>query len=171
MAVTKDVIHYSTKWTIRKFDGDEDMARRYFGGDTDAKPYEVSEFDGNVLLNEGIAILGTLLIGTGGTAYSNAAAYIGVGDSATAAAATDTGLIASTNKAWAGQEAGYPTVASQVVTWRSVFGTSAANYAWNEFTVVNATTDTGDNLNRKVSSQGTKASGQTWTVDVAITFS
>ncbi len=68
-------------------------------------------------------------------------------------------------------EATYPTNASQKVTFRAVFTSAEANYAWEEFTVSNAADDTGDNLNRKVSNQGTKASGQTWTVDVEITFS
>jgi hypothetical protein len=52
-----------------------------------------------------------------------------------------------------------------------VFGSADANYAWQEFTVANASSGTGKNLNRKVSNQGTKASGQTWTLDLAITLS
>ena len=31
--------------------------------------------------------------------------------------------------------------------------------------------DTAVNLNRKVSAQGTKTTGQTWTLDLAVTFS
>ncbi len=112
-----------------------------------------------------------LLIGGSATPYSNANAYIGVGDSNTAENATQTGLQAATNKLWKAMEATYPTNASQKVTFRSVFGSAEANYAWNEFTVTNASDDTGDNLNRKVSAQGTKTAGQTWTVDLEITFS
>jgi hypothetical protein len=53
---------------------------------------------------------------------------------------------------------------------RSVFGSADANYAWNEFSVRNgATAD--KNMNRKVEAQGTKASGQTWTLDLQITLS
>ena len=68
-------------------------------------------------------------------------------------------------------EATFPTNASQKVTFRAVFTSAEANYAWQEFTVTNTTDDTGDNLNRKVSDQGSKAAGQTWTVDLEITFS
>jgi hypothetical protein len=68
-------------------------------------------------------------------------------------------------------EATYPLVSAQTVTFRSVFATGDANYDWNEFTAINASTDTGENLNRKVSAQGTKAAGQTWTLDLAITIS
>jgi hypothetical protein len=39
------------------------------------------------------------------------------------------------------------------------------------FTILPASTDTGTNLNRKTSAQGTKASGQTWTLDVTLTIS
>jgi hypothetical protein len=60
---------------------------------------------------------------------------------------------------------------AQTITWRAVFASGDANYAWNEFTIVNASTDTGTNLNRKTSAQGTKASGQTWTLDVTLTIS
>jgi len=151
-------------WTIRKYADDQ-----AYQAD---QPYEVSEFEGNMLLNEGIAELLDLLCGLGTpTAFSNANARLGVGDSSAAEAATQTALQAATNKLWKAMEATYPSRASQTVTFRSVFGSTDANYAWNEFTVVNAADDTGDNLNRKVSAQGTKAAGQTWTLDLSLTLS
>lgn len=158
-----DTIRYQTKWTIRKHNSHQDYL--------DGKPYEVSEFDGNLLLNEGITALLNLLIGAAETAFSNANSYLGVGDSSTAAAATQTGLQASTNKLYKAMEATYPQIASQTVTFRAVFGSSDANFDWNEFTVASGNSDAADNLNRKVSAQGTKASGQTWTLDLSITFS
>ena len=154
---------YRTHWTIRKYADDEALARD--------EPYEVSEIHGNLLLNEGITALANLLTGAAETAYNNANTYIGVGDSATAASASQTGLQASSNKTYKGMQATYPLISSQTITWRAQFTTSEANYAWNEFTVANGNSDSGDNLNRVVSAQGTKSSGQTWTVDVAITFS
>jgi hypothetical protein len=163
MSKILDCIRHQTHWKITRY-ADEEAFRK-------GKHYSISEFDGNCLLNEGIAEMHLLMFSTGGTAWSNANAYLGVGDSATAEAASQTGLQASTNKLWKAMEATYPTYASQVTTWRSVFGSSDANFAWNEFTVVNASTDTGDNLLRKVSAQGTKASGQVWTLDLAVTWS
>jgi hypothetical protein len=154
-------------WTIRKYASDQD----YLEG---KEPFEVSSFEGNVLLNEGINnVLLALLCGTDSpNPYSNTYAYIGVGDDDgdVAADADQTGLQGS-NTSYASMESGYPSVSSQKATWRAVFDGSTGNHAWQEFTVVNASDDTGDNLNRKVSDQGTKASGQTWTLDIEIVFS
>ncbi len=160
-----------TKWIIRRY-----RSADYDKYGINAKPFHptlppVSVIDGNLLLNEGIAVLIDLLTGESATAFSEANAYIGVGDSTTAAEATQTGLQAAVNKLWKGMETGYPTNASQKVTFRAVFDSAEANYAWQEFTVSNASDDTGDNLNRKVEDEGTKTVGQTWTVDVEITFS
>lgn len=151
------------KWVIERYASEEDFRNGVM--------YDRSEFDGNVMLNEGIAVEMALLTGGAGTAYSNANSYLGVGDSTTAEAATQTGLQAATNKTYKPMVATYPTISGQTVTWRAEFDGSSANYAWEEFTVVNASTDAGDNLNRKVSSQGTKTSGQVWTLDLQITFS
>ena len=156
--------HYQTRWKIRRYADDAAFA-------ADA-PYNESEFDGNLLLNEGIAELLDLACGLGSpTTFANANAYLGVGDSNTAAAASQTGLQASTNKLYKAMETGYPSRSSQTVTWRSVFGSTDANFSWNEFTVANGNSDAADNLNRKVDAQGTKASGQTWTLDLSITLS
>jgi hypothetical protein len=150
-------------WTIRKYKNDED----YKAG----RPFEVSKFFDNLLLNEGITALQNLLTGAAETAFNNANSYLGVGDDNTAENATQTGLLAATNKLYKAMEATYPQISAQTTTWRSVFGSSDANWAWNEFTVANGNSDAADNLNRKVSAQGTKAAGQTWTLDLQITWS
>lgn len=163
MSAVHDALKYKTKWTIRKYLDDAAHAH----GDA----YEVKEIDGNLLLNEGIAELFDLGCGLGTpTAFSNANARLGVGDSSAAEAATQTDLQAATNKTYIAMSASYPQRAAQTVTWRSVFGSANANYAWNEFCVDNGATAL-KTLNRKVSAQGTKASGQTWTLDLAITLS
>ena len=154
---------YKTRWTIRKFAD----ALAFQKG----KAFETAVIDGNLMLNEGIGEHIDLMCGLGGTAFSNANAYIGVGGSSTAEAATQTALQATTNKLYRPMESGYPQRSGQTVTFRSVFGTAQGNFAWNEFSVANGSSDTAKNLNRKVSAQGTKTSGQTWTVDLAITFS
>ena len=157
-----DKMHYRSLWTIRKFADDA----AFDAGEA----FEVVEIDGNILLNEGITRLQNLLIGGGGTVYDNTNARLGVGDDATAAVASQTDLQAATNKLYKGMEATYPQIAGQITTWRSVFGSSEGNYDWNEFTVDNGAGAT-ENLNRKVSAQGTKAAGQTWTLDLQITWS
>ena len=166
--------NYKTLWTIRRFADDAAFAADTPTPVLDAEGNElpaVSEIQGNLLLNEGIALLEDLLIGAGGTAYNNANSYLGVGDSSTAESASQTGLQAATNKTYKAMQATYPQRSAQTVTWRSVFASGDANYAWNEFTIVNASTDSGTNLNRKVAANGTKASGQTWTVQLQITLS
>lgn len=159
----RDVILHEAHWTIRKYASDKD----YRAG----RAFAVVEIPDNLLLNEGITALQNLLTGGAETNFGNANAYLGVGDSATAEGATQTGLQAVTNKLYKAMEATYPQISSQTTTWRSVFGSAEANFAWNEFTVANGNSDAGDNLNRKVSAQGTKASGQTWTLDLSITWS
>jgi hypothetical protein len=132
------------------------------------RPYEVIEKEGNLLLNSGIDEMWDLIVGDSANHFSNASAQIGVGDSTTPAAATQTDLQASTNKTYKGMESGYPTSTTQKATFKSSFGDSEANYAWNEWVVKQATS--GKCLNRKVESLGTKASG-TWTLEVNVTLS
>jgi hypothetical protein len=130
-----------------------------------------STFKGNLLLNAGINVAWGLICGAGGTAFNNASAYIGVGDSATAAAATQTGLQAATNKLNVAMDATYPlAAASQQEVWRSTFTSGQANWAWNEITVSNAN-DFTHALNRLVQTMGTKASGATWIATLTITLS
>jgi len=135
------------------------------------QPYEVIEQEGNCLLNAGIDEMWDLVTGavSGAThIYDNDAAEIGVGDSDTDAAATQTDLQAATNKTYKGMEAGYPTSTAQKASFKSSFGSSDANYAWNEWIVRHATSEIA--LNRKVESLGTKTSG-TWTLEVDILLS
>ena len=135
------------------------------------KPYEVREMEGNVLLNSGINEIWDLITGVvsgNDHIFDNSYATIGVGDSATAADATQTDLQAAVNKTYKGMESGYPTSTSQKATFKASFGDSDANYAWNEWVVKQATS--GICLNRKVENLGTKSSG-TWTLEVSITLS
>jgi len=151
-------------WRIRKFINEEEHKKN--------NSYAVNSFEGNLLLNEGINLLWTLVAGTGGTKFDHSNAYIGVGDSTTPADATQTGLQAVTNKAYAAVDDGYPTYGTdQKATWLATFGASVANFDWREFTVANGNSDAAVNLNRKVSVQGTKVSGQVWEVSLEITLS
>lgn len=162
--LVKEKMNYRTKWTCRKYASRADYE--------EGRIYEKKVTIGNILLNEGITEALNLMTGNGTpTVYSNANSYIGVGDSSDAAAATQIGLQASTNKAYAAMASTYPQVSNQTMTFRSVFTELVANFDWREMTVANGSSDTAKNLNRKVSSQGTKASGQIWTLDLAITLS
>lgn len=171
-----DAMRHRTMWSIARWGSEEDRVRGVIYGAAQAlKMFGVpqfSAFPGNVLLDEGINELWSLVAGTGGVKFDSANAYLGVGDSAAGEDHTHTGLQAAVNKLWKGMMATYPTYGTLLkATWKSEFTSAEANYAWNEFTVVNATSDTGDNLNRKVSAQGTKVSGQTWELTLEISLS
>lgn len=108
-------------------------------------------------------------IGAAVTAFNNANAHIGVGDSTTAHAVGQTDLQAASNKLRKAMDATYPSGGSNVITFRSTFGTSDANFAWQEWAVFNASS-AGTMLNRKVESLGTKTNTQTWQFTVTLTF-
>jgi hypothetical protein len=131
-------------------------------------PYDVIAGKGNCLLNSGIDEMWDLIVGDSSNHYSNATAQVGVGDSNTAAAATQTDLQAATNKTYKGMESGYPTSTTQKATFKASFGASEANYTWNEWVVKQSAS--AKCLNRKVDAMGTK-SGGTWTLEVSVTLS
>ena len=130
---------------------------------------------GNLLMSAGVTSLFTLLTGGAGTVFNAANSYIGVGDSATASAATQTDLQATSNKTRVVMDTGFPKVGvaggllANQVQFQATFNTSTANYVWNEFGVFNAST-AGTMLNRAVSALGTKATGS-WTLQVLISIS
>ena len=101
------------------------------------------------------------------TAYNNANSYIGVGDGTTAFAATQTDLV-GTSKLRKGMDATYPTTSGNTLTFRATFGTSEANFAWNEWGIFNAAS-AGTMMTRKVESLGTKTASQSWQITTTIT--
>lgn len=175
-----DKVGWKAHWSIDKFHDPNNMiskalrnglsmteALRLFGNAYLGK----EEFETNLGLNEGLQELIDIICGIGTpTKWDNSNARLGVGDSTTAAQATDTGLLGS-NKTFKAMDATYPQKSGQTAEWRSTFGSAEGNHAWEEYTVVNAADDAGKNLNRKVESKGTKASGETWTLSLKITFS
>lgn len=158
-----DSASHNTQWEVAKYLSHEDFLLK--------RPYEIAKFDGNILVNAGINLAWTLIAGGAGTTFSNANSYIGVGDSTTAEAASQTDLQAATNKTRVAMDSSYPTYGtSQQIVFRSTFDGTTANYAWQEFAAFNAAA-AGTMLNRKVSNQGTKISGQTWQVTLTVTLS
>jgi hypothetical protein len=121
------------------------------------------------LTNVGRDLIAADIIGETITEFNNANAHIGVGDSSTAFAAAQTDLQAATNKLRKAMEASYPQRTGNVVDFRSLFGTSDANFAWNEWAVFNAAAAE-TMLTRLVESLGTKAGTQSWLFTVSLTF-
>lgn len=174
-----DLANWKINWKVEKWH-DKDTPAECAG----VAPDEVVEHDGNLLMYGGVSCLWQTLIGNGtGTAgqtltyFNNANAAIGVGDSSTAAAATQTDLQASSNKLRVAMNSSYPshtdgvTSPAATITFQASFGSVQANYAWNEVAIFNSSTaGIGRMLNRLVQSFGTK-SGGTWSMTVTVTIS
>ena len=151
----KEGLKLKGHWIIERFDEDGKLIGK-------------SEFD-NVFLNSGINEIWKLVCGNAGTAFTNVLTTIGVGDSTTAEDPAQTDLQAVTNKTYKGMEATYPTSGTlQKATFQSSFGSDDANYSWQEFVIKNSSSSIC--LNRKVSNQGTKVSGQTWVLTVELSL-
>lgn len=113
--------------------------------------------------------LAAAAIGEAVTAFNNANAHIGVGDSTAVFAATQTDLQAATNKLRKAMDATFPTRSVNVLTFRSTFATTDANFAWAEWGTFNAATGQ-TMLNRKVEALGTKTSAQSWQITATLTL-
>lgn len=148
-------------------------------------PFESFEIEGNLLTIGGASIQWQTLIGNGTTTagqeltyFNNAQAAIGVGDSTTAAADTQTALQAATNRLYKAMDATYPqhtdsdsSAGAKSIVFRSTFATTDANFAWQEWCVSNsATHNTGRTLNRKVESLGTKTAAATWVLTITLSL-
>lgn len=142
-------------------------------------PFGVIDAVGNLLVNAGINRLGSLLIAGGGQGYDASHCALGVGDTSTAAAATDTDLNATVNAAnryFQVADSTYPTFASQVLTVKATFATANANFNWREWgiagnTASGANAATAPLLNHKVVDLGTKTSNASWAFTVTVTIS
>lgn len=155
----QDYLGWQTEWAILKYQDNNAVKRG---------EYEFCPFDGNLALNEGITEVMDLITGAAATAYSAANTYLGVGADSTAAVATQTGLQAPSNKVYVLVDS--VAKSGQTITWQATFGSGVANFAWEEFTIANGSSDSADNLNRKVSAQGTKASPNIWILQCKITL-
>lgn len=138
---------------------------------------ELSRSEGNMLVNAGLAHMMNRVIGAAAQALDNTHLRLGVGDSATAEAATQTDVQAATNKYWQVMDATYPTAAGGVITARATFAGAEANFNWNEWALDVATAGTAaagttvnTMINRKVQAFGTKASGEVRQLTITITL-
>jgi hypothetical protein len=174
MTDKEESANWHCEYTLEKRLGDIDECetpeeRLQFLKDT--RPFEIINGKDNCLLNSGINEIWDLVTGAvvqSGHIFDNGHAQIGVGESTTAANSSQIDLQGS-SKTYKGMETSYPTSTAQKVTLKSSFGSSDANYAWNEWVSKQSTSAVC--LNRKVESMGTKSSGSTWTLEVTITLS
>jgi hypothetical protein len=181
MEKTKDAVSWKTNWRIDKFKDQKDTIAQAMQLGTPIEQaktqfnhafLETQKFASNIALNVGLQELIDIICGLGTpTKWDSTNSKIGVGDSNTAEAASQTGLQAQTNKTFKAMDLGYPIRSNQTVEWRATFGSADANYTWEEYTVANAAGEGAKNLNRKVASKGTKSLGETWVLSLQITFS
>jgi len=107
------------------------------------------------------------IIGAAVTAFNAANARMGSGDSSTAFATSQTDLQAATNKLRKAVDSA-PTRSTNVLTFIATFGTSEANWVWNELGIFNAAA-AGTMLSRYVANMGTKVNTQIYVVTYTLT--
>lgn len=175
-----------TLWLVERYDEDatawltRKLGRAPIGADFATArigSYRTTDVFGNLITNAGWTRLMNLLTNQGATQALDAThARIGAGNGSTAEAYTDTDLSAAAGSAnrWFQLVSGAGTLGTRTLSFSASFGTADGNFAWAEFGIdfgtASGNTVTAPLFNRKVSSQGTKASGQTWTATATITF-
>lgn len=145
----------------------------------------VTDEPGNLLVTVGLNLITALIEGGAGTPFAHADAIVGVGTSTTTATVADTALGAdnTANAFYQQADSSNPTQANGVITCVSTFGTSSANFAWQEWCLATGSggITPGDHLsaaatsvvmlNHKVASLGTKGSGSSWVFTATVTIS
>jgi hypothetical protein len=179
----------TTRWQVRRWDESQTAWVAHRSGlaapqsadfaKLRVRPYDVAEVVGNLITNAGWTRLMNLLTNQGSTQALDAThARIGVGNSNTAEAYTDTDLGASAGSSnrWFQLVSGAGTLGTRTLAFSATFASADGNFAWNEFGLdlgtASGNTVTAPLFNHKAGiAQGTKASGQTWTATATITFS
>lgn len=141
-------------------------------------PEATAEAHGNLLTNQGIQHILDQIHGHAASDPLNAAnCRLGVGNTATAEAATQTDLSAAAgaaNRQFKLMNGTYPSRAAQTESYQSDYTSGEANFVWNEWCIDNGnssgTTVVAPMINRKVASLGTKSTG-TWTLTATLTLS
>lgn len=167
-------IRYKVSTKLEKYEG-EWTPKQIENGEAKTALKEVVESEGNMLLIGGGSAIWDLFRGAGAVIpFNGANTYIAVGDSSTAEAETQTDLVAVTNKFRKQVDSGYPqhtdttnNTNSKSIVYKATYGVSQANFDWNEWGIVNAST-AGRMFNRKVEVLGTKTSAGTWVFTITI---
>lgn len=176
----------TTHWLVERWDADAvAWVRRKTGlVEPDAAvfrrlkvaSYRTTEVVGNVITNGGWTRIMSLLTGGGGQVLDDTHTRIGVGDGDTSEDYANTNL-AGGNKWWE-PVTGVGTLGTRTLTFQASFGSSVANFDWDEFgiDVTSGTASAGNTVgallfNRRAGiAQGTKANGQVWSASAVLTF-
>jgi hypothetical protein len=188
----QDSIKWSAHAHIDKFSGEQvEACRRALNLDRDPTgdellgycfPEAFTDIPGNLLTTAGLDRITSRIFAGTDQAITSTSVRIGVGNGTTAAAIGDTDLGAASgsgNRQFKTMDATYPTRSNGVMTFRATFGTTVANFAWNEWGIdiensppaSDGTTVNDVLLNHKVVGMGTKVNTATWVFTVTITLS
>jgi len=101
------------------------------------------------------------------TFFTNANAYLGVGNSSAAFDKAHTDLQGA-SKDRQPMDSTYPQRTNNVLTFKATWGNGEGEFAWEEWGTFNAAA-AGTMLNRAVSAMGTKTAGATWVLTATVT--
>jgi hypothetical protein len=169
--MSDEPITWKCTWKVDKYKGDWNPLGLM-------EPYEVVEGKGNLLVIGGASAIWQLVFKTGFTSFVLTQCHVGVGDSATPEADTQTDLQAAVNKTRVASTTISHTDSTSLTAAKTVSITTSfpsgtgggnANHAWQEWGIFNAASS-GRMLNRKVASLGTKTSADTWNLTVTISL-
>lgn len=119
--------------------------------------------------DKGVIAAASLFCGDGAiNAYNVTNARLGVGDGSTAFAASQTDL-QGTNKLRHALDSA-PSRTNNSVDYTATFGSSEANFAWNELALFNSASGDYMATRRLLSGFGTKAITDTWTIVASVVF-
>ena len=123
----------------------------------------------NMIVNTGAGHILKLITGEISNVLSYDYAQIGVGNSTTAPAQTQTTLVGNTTS-WKGMGANYPTaVVANCATFSAIWNTSEGNQVWGELGLRESQGSTLlSRLTNGASTYGTKTSSESWTVNYTI---
>lgn len=118
--------------------------------------------------DKGAVAVINLFAGTGAVnAFNSTNARIGVGDSSTAFAVSQTDLQAVTNKLRKLVDSA-PVVTSNSADYTATFTLSEGNFAWNEMGLFNSSSGDYMATRRTLTGFGTKPSSEVWTVTLTV---
>jgi hypothetical protein len=99
--------------------------------------------------------------------FNQTNARIGVGDSSTAFATSQTDLQAASNKLRKGLDSA-PVRTSNSIDYTATFALAEANWAWNEIALFNSSSGDYMATRRTLTGFGTKTSSEAWTVTLTV---
>lgn len=118
--------------------------------------------------DKGAIATASLFCGDGGvSAFNLANARIGVGDSSTTFATTQTDLQAATNKLRKGLDSA-PVRTNNSVDYTATFNLSEGNFTWNEIALFNSASGDYMATRRTLTGFGTKINTESWTVTITL---